>query len=43
LNKQELIHSKGFKMGQPENIIDYGKIKVGMKTLDDAVLNLGVL
>lgn len=30
-------------MGQPENIIDYGKIKVGMKTLDDAVLNLGVL
>jgi hypothetical protein len=27
----------------PEDIVDYGKIKLGVKTLEDAVLNLGDL
>ena len=40
-NKQELIHSKGFDMKQP--ISEYGKIKVGVKSLEDATLNLGYL
>ncbi len=44
-NRQEEIRSKGFDMINPrrgyEGPIDYGKIKVGTKTLDDAVLNLG--
>ena len=44
-NRQEEIRSKGFDMINSrrgyEGPIDYGKIKVGTKTLDDAVLNLG--
>ena len=44
-NRQEEIRSKGFGMINSrrgyEGPIDYGKIKVGTKTLDDAVLNLG--
>lgn len=35
--RQDAIHEKGFDMGQTQ----FGKIKVGVKTLDDAVLNLG--
>ena len=35
--KNELIHEKGFDMST------YGKMKVGLKTLDDAVLDLGSL
>lgn len=44
-NRQEEIRLKGFDMINSrrgyEGPIDYGKIKVGTKTLDDAVLNLG--
>ena len=44
-NRQEEIRSKGFDMINSrrgyEGPIDYGKIKDGTKTLDDAVLNLG--
>jgi hypothetical protein len=35
--KNELIHEKGFDMST------YGKMKIGLKTLDDAVLDLGSL
>ena len=45
--KQEQIHSKGFNMLNNhygyEGPVDYSKIKVGLKTLDDAVLSLGSL
>lgn len=40
-NRQEEIRKKGFKMD--ESVVDYGKIKVGVKSLDDATLNLGAL
>lgn len=44
-NRQEEIRSKGFDMINSrrgyEGPIDYGKIKIGTKTLEDAVLNLG--
>ena len=36
-NRQNAIHEKGFDMGQTH----FGKIKVGVKTLDDAILSLG--
>lgn len=47
-NRQEEIRSKGFDIfaGGPTEYnmpAKYGKIKVGTKTLDDAVLNLGTL
>lgn len=47
-NRQDEIRSKGFDITRSnmrgyEGPIDYGKIKVGTKTLDDAVLNLGSL
>ena len=51
-NRQELIHQKGFSMGNrilhggvgdAESITNYNKIKVGVKTLEDAVYNLGDL
>jgi hypothetical protein len=35
--RDELIHEKGFDM------TTYGKMKVGLKTLDDATLDLGYL
>ena len=38
-NRQQEIREKGFDMGTST----YGKMKVGVKTLDDAVLNLGAL
>ena len=42
------IHNKGFNMSgaaglNAEGRLDYSKIKVGPKTLDDAVLTLGAL
>lgn len=40
LNRQEAIRAKGFNM-MDSRAIEYGKIKIGTKTLDDAVLNLG--
>ena len=39
ISRQDAIHTKGFDMGTTQ----YGKIKVGVKTLDDAVINLGSL
>ena len=51
-NRQDLIHQKGFAMGSNfvhggpgdvEHVINYNKIKVGVKTLEDAVFNLGDL
>ena len=52
MERQDLIHSKGFAMGNnyiyngtgdAEGIVNYNKIKVGVKTLEDAVYNLGDL
>jgi hypothetical protein len=40
LNRQEQIHSKGFNIDSSFGT-EFGKIKVGTKSLDDAVLNLG--
>ena len=46
-NRQEAIHNKGFSMNNRrqtyEGPIDYGKIKIGTKTVEDAVLQLGAL
>ena len=39
-NRQEEIRAKGFNMME-NKALDYGKIKVNTRTLDDAVLNLG--
>ena len=41
-NRQEAIRAKGFDMGTTATT-QYGKIKVGVKTLDDAILDLGTL
>ena len=41
--KQEAIHDKGFAFGRSEPINEYGKIKVGVKTLQDATIELGNL
>lgn len=38
--RQEQIHSKGFNM---ERVAEYGKIKVGKKTVEDAVYNFSTL
>ena len=43
--KQKEIRAKGFKMEPPKNTyvneeVDFGKMKVGLKTLTDAVINL---
>jgi hypothetical protein len=45
------IHAKGFSMGTPRSVtngdehvipeIDYSKIKVGVKNLSDAIIDLG--
>ena len=47
-DRQEQIHDKGFNMSaaaglNAEGRLDYSKIRVGPKTLDDAVLTLGAL
>ena len=51
-DRQEEIHSKGFSLIQkrqgggyegPTLPVDYNKVKVNTKTLEDAVLNLGSL
>ena len=41
-NIQEQIHEKGFDMNSNYSY-EYGKIKVGLKTLDDAVLDTSCL
>ena len=44
LNRQDAIHAKGFEMMNVNNAAtEYGRIKSGTKTLDDAVLNLGYI
>jgi hypothetical protein len=43
MNRQEFIRSKGFDLMSRRPNVEYGKIKVGTKTLDDAVLNLGAV
>ena len=47
-NKSEEIHAKGFNMistdlaeGRPQ--MDFSKIRIGAKSLDDAVVSLGEL
>ena len=49
-NRIEEIHNKGFDISTPRSVpvegnvipeIDYSKIKVGIKHLDDAIINLG--
>ena len=49
-NRIEKIHAKGFNMSTPRSIpiegnvipdVDYSRMKVGIKSLDDAVINLG--
>ena len=41
-NRQQEIHKKGFALSE-KSIVQYGKIKVGTKTLEGATLNLGAL
>lgn len=41
MNRQDAIHAKGFEMMNGTVPTEYGRIKSGTKTLDDAVLNLG--
>ena len=40
-DRQEAIREKGFDMNGSGPTINYGKIKVGIKTLEDAIINLG--
>ena len=47
-NRQDAIHSKGFSISNRRQTyeagpIDYGKVKIGTRTLEDAVLDLGAL
>ena len=47
MSRNEIIHAKGFNMNDGSGYYsdavpaEYRKIKVGVKNLDDAVLNLG--
>jgi hypothetical protein len=41
--RQMDIHSKGFDMRESGSINEYGKVKVGLRSLDDAILSLGSL
>jgi hypothetical protein len=41
-DRQDAIREKGFSFsGNRDGTTEYGKIKVGVKTLEDAVINLG--
>ena len=40
---KETIHNKGFNISDNWNQLEYGKIKVGTKTLTDATLDLGAI
>lgn len=47
-NRMQDIKSKGFNISAQEeqpvqNYVDFGRIKMGAKVLDDAILNIGVL
>jgi hypothetical protein len=39
--RQKEIHDKGFGMGKSD--LEFGKMKVGKKTLEDVALDLGTL
>ena len=52
--RQDTIHAKGFdifnfnyanpeELAKLENVNEYGKIKIGVKQLEDAILELGTL
>ena len=50
LSRIEKIHEKGFNMSTPRSTpiegnripdVDYSKMKIGIRALDDAVINLG--
>jgi hypothetical protein len=48
--RQDAIHAKGFDLfnfnytnPEDENVSEYSKIKVGVKQLEDAILELGTL
>jgi hypothetical protein len=49
LNRQERIRNKGFSLhnehsiSNPDGTLDFSKIRVGVKSLEDAVLTLGDL
>ena len=50
MTREEMIHAKGFDISGNERqyrcidgVEEYKKIKVGVKTLDDAILDLGSL
>ena len=44
INRQEEIRSKGFNLtGTTRDYLEYNKLKVGTKTIDDAILNIGSL
>jgi hypothetical protein len=40
MTRQESIHEMGFDMNDNSKT-EYGKIKVGVKTLEDAILDIG--
>ena len=40
---KETIHNKGFNISDSWDQLEYGKIKVGTKTLTDATLDLGAI
>ena len=42
-NRIEAIHEKGFDMTRDSNMVEFGKMKVGLKTLQDATMDLGML
>ena len=42
-NRLEEIKKKGFNIVMDRTMTDFNKIKVGAKTLEDAVINLGEL
>ena len=41
--RSELAHEKGFDLSSSRMLDQYGKIKVGVKLVDDAILDLGSL
>jgi hypothetical protein len=48
-SRQDAIHNKGFDLfnfsnfNDDEQITEYGRMKVGVKQLEDAIINIGSL
>ena len=40
-DRQQKIRDKGFAMNRTSTIDEYGRIKIGAKTVEDAVIDLG--